>query len=344
VSNLDPVYIVSSDHPVLIDRMLATVRETAVPPSMRAWNYDVIEGKTTATRVITTCQTLPMMGALRMVLIRDLASTPAEELTALATYFDAPSPSTVLFAITSKLDKRMKIYAAASKKGWLHVLEAPRNPEPWIRAEAQARGVKLAPQAVSRLSEAVGADLSRLALCIDQLALYAGDKPVTADDVDDLVADTRERTVFELTDAIGAGDLPRALAAVASLADQRQSAIGVLALLARHVRQLALVHVAKAEGLGRGELPSRIGVPPFVVDKLIPQARRYSPAALARATEMIATADWALKGFPEPATTGLATDVAASGQAQKTLGRQLGERIVLERLATAMIAAGSAAH
>src|SRR5205085_9291910 len=99
----------------------------------------------------------PMMGALRMVLIRDLASTPADELTALAAYFEAPSPSTVLFAITSKLDKRMKIYAAASKRGWLHVLEAPRNPEPWIRAEAQARGVKLAPPAVPRLSEAVGA-------------------------------------------------------------------------------------------------------------------------------------------------------------------------------------------
>ena len=74
MTDLDPVYIVSSDHPVLVDRMLATVRESAVPASMRAWNYDVIEGKTTANRVITTCQTLPMMGALRMVLIRDLAA------------------------------------------------------------------------------------------------------------------------------------------------------------------------------------------------------------------------------------------------------------------------------
>jgi hypothetical protein len=74
--DLAPVYIVSSDHPVLVDRMLATVREAAVPASMRAWNYDVIEGKTTATRVITTCQTLPMMGTHRMVLVRDLAVRP----------------------------------------------------------------------------------------------------------------------------------------------------------------------------------------------------------------------------------------------------------------------------
>jgi DNA polymerase-3 subunit delta len=291
--------------------------------------------------VITTCQTLPMMGTYRMVLVRDLASTPADELAALIPYLEAPSPSTVLFAITSKLDKRLKLYALAGKKGWLHTLEAPRNPEPWIRGEAQARGVRLSPQAVSRLAEAVGADLSRLALCIDQLALYAGERPVTADDVDDLVADTRERTVFELTDAIGAADLPRALGAVASLADQRQSAIGVLVMLARHLRQLLLCHAARAEGLGRPQLPSRIGVPPFVVDKLLVQARRYPPAALARATELVATADWALKGMPEPAATGLTTDAAATGSAQKALGRQLGERLVLERLAAAIIATAS---
>ena len=340
---LDPVYVVASEHPVLVDRALAAVRDAAVPASMRAWNYDVVEGKLSASRVITTCQTLPMMGPRRMVLVRDLAPSPADELTALAAYLEAPSPSTVLFAVTSKLDKRMKFYAAAGKKGWLHVLEAPRRPEPWIRDEAAARGVKLAPAAVDRLAEAVGSDLSRLALCIDQLALYAGGAAVTADDVDDLIADTRERTVFELTDAIGAGDRVRALAAVGSLAEQRQSAIGVLVMLARHVRQLALVHVARAEGAGKHELPGRLGAPPFVVDKLVQQSRRYDPPALARATELIATADWALKGFPEPALSGVATDLVATGAALKTLGKQLGERLLLERLAVGIIELGGRA-
>lgn len=339
---LDPVYIVSSEHPLLVDRALAAVRDAAIPAAMRAWNFDVLEGKVSASRVIAACRTLPMMGAMRMVLIRDLAPTPADELTALAAYFDTPSPSTVLFAITSKLDKRLKVYAAANKKGWLHVLEAPRNPEAWIRAEAAHRGIRIGADAVRRLSEAVGSDLSRLALCLDQLALYAGGEAVSADHVEDLIADTREHTVFELTDAIGAGDRPRALAAVGSLTEQRQSAIGVLVMLARHVRQMALVHVARAEGAGKPELPSRLGVPPYVVDKLVAQARRYRPEALARATELIATADWALKGLPDPAATGLFTDAVASGAAQKTLGRQLGERLVLERLAVGIIDLGSA--
>lgn len=337
---LAPVYVVSSDHPILIDRLLAAVRDAAVPPAMRAWNYDVIEGKATAARITTACQTLPMMGARRMVLVRDLAAMAADELAQLIAYLDAPSPSTVLFAITSKLDKRLKFYAAAGKRGLIHELTAPKRVDGWIRAEADARGVRLEAAAVARLADAVGGDLSRLALTIDQLALYAGGKPVTADDVDDLVADTRERSVFELTDAIGAGDLAAALVAVGSLVEQRQSAIGVLAMLGRHLRQLELVHVARAEGVGPRELPARLGVPPFVVDRLTGQARRYRPAALAHAIELVAAADWAMKGHPDPGAV-LATEAAATGAAQKTLGRGLGERVLLERLAAALVAAGA---
>ena len=338
---LAPVYVVASEHPLLIDRALAAVREAAVPASMRSWNYDVVEGKLSATRLLATCQTLPMMGAHRMVYVRDLAPTAADELSALVPYLDAPSPSTVLFAVTSKLDKRLKFYAAAGKKGFLHVLEAPRQVDGWIRTEAADKGVRLHRDAINRLVDAVGNDLSRLALCLDQLALYAAGREITADDVDDLIADTRERTVFELTDSIGAGDHARALLAIGSLTEQRQSAIGVLALLARHVRQMALVHVARAEGASGQDLPRILGVPPFVVDKLSSQARRYGPAALARATELIATADWSLKGFPDPAVADLATDDVASGAAQKALGRQLGERLMLERLAGAIIALSS---
>ena len=337
---LEPIYVVASDHPILIDRALAAVKDAAVPPAMRAWNYDVIEGKATAARIANACQTLPMMGARRMVFVRDLAPMPADELAGLLPYLEAPSPSTVLFAVTSKLDKRLKFYGAASKRGYVHELVAPKRVDGWIRTEAERRGVRLTGDAVARLADAIGGDLSRLALTIDQLALYAGAQPVSADDVDDLVADTRERSVFELTDAIGAGDAAAALVAVASLVEQRQSAIGVLAMLGRHLRQLELVHVARAEGVGPRELPARLGVPPFVVDKLTAQARRYRPAALSRAIELVAAADWAMKGHPDPNAVGVLTEAASTGAVQKTLGRGLGERVLLERLAVELVALG----
>lgn len=337
---LDPIYVLHSEHPILIERTIAGIRDVVVPPAARGFNYDVVEGKASASRIVSLAQTLPMMAAKRMVFVRDIASMPADDTEAMLAYLAKPNPSTVIVALASKIDKRMKLYAQLSKKGWLHVLEAPRQVAPWLRAEAQAKGVRIEPNAVNRLVDAVGGDLSRLALAVEQLGLYAGDRPVTSDDVDDLIADTRERSVFELTDAIGAADRARALVAVASLCDQRESAVGVVVMLARHIRQLSMLHTMKATNVPRPQWAQAIGVPPFVVDKLTAQARSYSPAALALATQRLATVDRALKGditltsLPDPSGAG---GSAWTGPQIKALGRELGERVMLEQVVDGIV-------
>lgn len=325
---LAPIYVLASEHPILIERVVTALRDAIVPPMARGFNYDVVEGKPTAQRIISLAQTLPMMAKMRMVYVRDLAGMPADEAEPLLEYCAKPNPSTVIVAITSKLDKRLKLYSGLAKKKFLHVLEPPRaHALPgWVKAEAKAKKVTFDPAAITRLIDAVGGELSRLTLAVEQLGLYAGDRPVTSDDVDELIADTRERSVFELTDAIGSGDRGRALAAVSSLCDQRESAVGVVVMLARHVRQMALVHTLKASGSSRGEWASKLGVPPFIVDKIAGQARAYSPSALATATQKLAMADRALKGDIT------LIDTQFTGPQIKALGRELGERVILEHV------------
>ncbi len=326
--DLDPIYVLASEHPILIERVVTAIRDTAVPPAARGFNYDVVEGKPNAVRIVSLAQTLPMMAKARMVYIRDLSGLPADEAETLLEYLAKPNPSTVIVAVASKIDKRLKLWAQLAKKKFLHTLDAPR-PQAlpgWVGNEAKQLGVKLEPAATSRLIDAVGADLSRLVLAIEQLGLYAKGRAVTSDDVDELIADTRERSVFELTDAIGSADRPRALAAVASLCDQRESAVGVVVMLARHVRQMSLCHSLRAAGAPRGEWASKLGVPPFIVDKIAGQARSYSAGALANATQKLAMADRALKGDIT------LIDTLFTGPQIKALGRELGERVILERI------------
>jgi DNA polymerase-3 subunit delta len=315
---LEPVYIIVSSEPLLVERAVRAVLEASVPENLRGFNYDVIDARgATASRILSAAQTLPMMGQYRMVLVRDIASIQAAELNQLTAYLADPSPSTVLVGLAAKVDKRVKFFAAAKKKKFMRELSAPRRLSPWIRDEAKQRGVNITPAAISRLDEVIGSDLARLSLSLEQLSLYAGDRAIEADDVDDLIAETRERTVFELTDAIGAANRQRALEAVHALFDQRQSAIGVIVMLARHMRQLGLVHKANAEKVPRGEVAKMVGAPPFVVDKLRDQSHHYSPPSVARALRLLGQADRALKG---------------QAQMMRTLGRHLGERVVLDRL------------
>ncbi|HET7505251.1 MAG TPA: DNA polymerase III subunit delta [Kofleriaceae bacterium] len=340
---LAPIYVLHSEHPILIERVVTALREVVVPPAARGFNYDIVEGKPSGARIVALAQTLPMMAKYRMIYVRDLSAMPADDAEPLLGYLARPNPSTVIVAVVSKLDKRIKLYAQLSRKGYLHVLEAPRQLAPWVRAEAKQQAVQLEGAAITRLIDAVGDDLSRLALTIGQLGLYAGGRAVTSDDVDELVADTRERTVFELTDAIGAADRPRALAAVASLIDQRENAVGVVVMLARHVRQLSMVYSLRETNVPRSSWASMLGVPPFVVDKLIAQARSYSPGALAHATQRLANADRALKGDITLTSTvaafpgGGAIIGGFTGPQIKALGRDLAERIILEHVVDGIV-------
>lgn len=323
---LAPVYILSSEHPLLLERAVTAIRDAAVPPEARGFNYEVIEGKgASAQRITAAAQTLPMMARRRMVLVRDINAMPASELAGLLPYLGSPNPSTVLVAVAGKIDKRLKFFSEAGKKKLIHELAAPQNVSAWMRAEAEARGIDIQAGACARLSDVVGKDLSRIALALEQLALFAGDRAITADDVDELIADTRERSVFELTEAIGRGDLAAALAAVASLTDQRQSAIGAVSMVARHVRQLGLCHVARARRLSKGEAARLVGAPPFAVDKLMAQARRYDADTVAAALRKLARADQELKGQSDTI---------------KIMGRQLGERVILDRLVTDIVGMG----
>jgi len=323
---LAPVYILASSEPLLIDRAVAAIRAAAVPAALRAFNEDVIDGRgASASRIVQAARTMPMMAARRLVLVRDLAQVAAVELAELAAYLEAPSPETVLVATTAKVDRRLKFFSGAGKKGFLHELTAPRDVGGWLADEARRLGIEVAPPVRARLVEVVGAELSRLVLVLEQLSLYADDRPIAVDDVDDLVADTRERSIFELTDSIGLGDRRRALAAVISLIEQRQSAVGVIAMLARHVRQLVLFRAGSQSGMGKSDLARLVGAPPFVVDKLARQARRYSDAGLGRAVDALGAADRALKG---------------DGEAGKTLGRALTERVLLARVVDRLVALG----
>src|SRR5262249_23213585 len=110
----------------------------------------------------------------------------------------------------------------------------------FVRAEARRRAVRFETGAAELLCEEIGADLGALADTVERLALFAAPKggQVSATEVEAQVPGGRQRTVFELADAVGRGDRARALGILASMIDGRESGVRIVAMLARHVRQL----------------------------------------------------------------------------------------------------------
>jgi DNA polymerase III delta subunit len=81
-----------------------------------------------------------------------------------------------------------------------------------VAHELKPLGKKLARDAELELKQRVGDDLRLLANELQKLAAYAGDKAqITRDDVAAIVAPVREEEFFALAEAVGEGDLGRAL-------------------------------------------------------------------------------------------------------------------------------------
>jgi DNA polymerase-3 subunit delta len=139
---------------------------------------------------------------------------------ALAAYLKSPTPGIVLVFDAAKFelegeDKRRqervrKFYAAVAD-----VVEFRRATADEARTEAaamaRAKGLALEAGVLDLLVEALAADLTRISVELEKLALFCGARAVTAEDVALVSPDARATTIFALVAALGRRDRSRSL-------------------------------------------------------------------------------------------------------------------------------------
>jgi DNA polymerase-3 subunit delta len=172
----------------------------------------------------------------------------------------------------------------------------------WIIDQAQKENVKVDQDAARELIDALGADMMLVSHELEKLILYVAEKKhITLGDVETMVLAAKQRSLYELTDAISARDKTRALSvldALLSTSEGDDAAIGHLYMLARTFRQMLVIlekNVRDSRAIWQA-LWQGFRLPPFAAEDVIRQARRYkSRRDLTRALKLIARADLALR-------------------------------------------------
>jgi DNA polymerase-3 subunit delta len=176
----------------------------------------------------------------------------------------------------------------------------------WVVSTAQEGGVRLEPEAARELVDALGADMMLVNAELEKLLLYtSGRGRITLGDVETMVLAAKQRSLYELTDAITAHDRVRALALLQGLLNSsdagEDAAIGHLYMLARTFRQMLVIlekNVRDSRAIWQA-LWQGFRIPPFAADDLIRQARRFkNRRELTRALRLVARADLELRSSP----------------------------------------------
>jgi DNA polymerase III subunit delta len=324
-------YVFAGDEVFLYERCRRAVLKAFVPDDFRDFCLSEMDlAEHSIFEILDRARTPSLMAPFQVVFVRNLKQlytrgAKKDEFAEIDRYFRSPNPQALIIFVADHLripadprrmemDDKNKFERLRETLGdHCGIVELARVDESdamrWVAATAasnEIQATKMDPDAVRELVDALGADMMLIASELEKLLLFSyGRGRITLGDVETMVLSAKQRSLYELTDAISAKDRPRALALLHGLLNSSEAgedaAIGHLYMLARTFRQM-LVILAKNVRDSRAiwqALWQGFRMPPFAADDLIRQARRYkSRRDLTRALRLIARADLELRSSP----------------------------------------------
>lgn len=170
-----------------------------------------------------------------------------------------------------------------------------RDLRSWLIAAAEERGLALsysgAVEMNSRLGDQAGVLENALTLMelSSQKVVQWGELQVR----EFFTKDTQSK-VFDLADALAGQDLNRSLAIMTSIFDRGTMVVELMGGLRMQFRRLLLLKQNQGKW-ARSELPKRLGIPPYFLEKTMRQAERFNLPHLRRVYNELYQLDWKSK-------------------------------------------------
>ncbi len=245
--------------------------------------------------IINACETLPMMSERKVVIVDmfknfDGSSGDEKDEKELLAYLkQVPENCLLVFACGEKVDKRKKIFKTIAESGAVYELGKLDEADlvKWIQKRIKAKGKFITPNLVQSLIENTGYydkeseyNLFNFENDIRKVCHHASSENIEKEDIEQTVSGNVERDVFALIDALSRKDKMYALEMLSSLMAYGEGIYGVLALLFRQYEHLFKISEMKNNNVPMSEIRQKLGMPDFIIKKLVGYADKYNTAKL----------------------------------------------------------------
>ncbi|MHB8217647.1 MAG: DNA polymerase III subunit delta [Candidatus Sulfotelmatobacter sp.] len=326
---LRAAYVFVGDEAFFRKRFRDAILEHLVPTDLRdfgIFEFDLAEND--LAEVLDRARTPSLMSPFQVFFVRGVKNlfgrgSNEEKLAAIEEYCKSPNPDALIVFVADHISipadvRRMEMQdreryqrIRETMGQYCGIVELARVEEGeavrWISEFCASREVpvKIDADGARELVDALGGDMMMISNELEKLMLYVGAKNrITLGDVETMVLAAKQRSLYELTDAISSKERVRALEvldAILSSGDGEEAAIGHIYMLAKTFRQMLVIleRNVRDQRMLWAALWQGFRVPPFAADDIIKQARRYkSRRDLTRAIRLVAKADLALRSNP----------------------------------------------
>ncbi len=288
---LAPLYLVSGDEPLQVEECGDAIRRRAEAGGCSERSVFTVEPGFDWDGLRTATQSLSLFAERRLIELRLPTGRPGEAGAALLGELAGnASADMVLLVITGKLDKtqRESSWVRAIESAGTHVVIWPLDTQKlpsWLTQRFAARGLKPETGVVDLLAWHLEGNMLAAAQEVDKLAMLCGaaqgragaaDGRVRLADVEESLADSARFSVYQLVDAVLAGEVVAARRILASLRSEGGEPILILWALARELRTLAQM----GQELARGKPESSVLARAWAQRRtLVGKALRRHPAS-----------------------------------------------------------------
>ena len=318
--SLGSLYIFHGEEAYLRDYYLGEMKKRLLPPGMEAFNYHVIQGREFDLKELAqTVDCLPMMSQRTLIVVNDYDLFKGDKDGLAALLRDLPDYVCLVFVydlIAYKTDARTKLASVIKEKGRVVAFNRQEQGDlvDWIARRFRAMDHDIGTEDAKYLIFLCGDLMHTLISEIGKIGAYAAHRRVTRQDIDAVATPQLDAVVFQMTDAISAGDFDKAASVLGDLYHMQEPPIKLLAALGRQLRQLYTARLAiehKRDSRYLMELwKLRTAYP---AERMMQSARRFSLGWCRRAVIRCGQVDLAMKSTGadgEEVLTGLLMELA----------------------------------
>ena len=290
------VYLLFGDEPYLVGNYKKRLREAIAGDATMNFNY--FEGKGPDVReIISLADTMPFFAERRLILIdgSGFFKNAAEEL---VNYLPTMPDTTCMIFCESEVDKRNKLYKKVKDLGYAAELKKQDSDQlmRWAAGILGKDGKKITRPVMEYFLERTGDDMENIRTELEKLICYTmGRDVITKEDVEAIGTVHVTNRIFDMVAAIVAGNTKKAMDLYEDLLTLKEPPMRILFLIARQFNQILQVKELLAAGCGKGDIASKIKVPPFAAGKLITQAKAFTREQILSYVQLCVESEEAVK-------------------------------------------------
>lgn len=251
-----------------------------------AMNLHCFEGKNIRSgEVIDLAETMPFFAQRRVIVLENsgLFAHGGEEL---AEYLRAPSDTAFFVFVEPSVDKRSKLYKAATAKG--RAIEFKTQDEAvlkrWALGFLKKENKKITEKDLNLFLEKTGSDMQNIRGELEKLLCYCMDKDViTAQDIDAICTRQVNNQIFDMINAVAERRQKAAMDLYYDLLTLKEPPMRILFLIARQFNLLLQVKELKNKGYDANTIGGQVGLAGFIARKYVAQAAKFGERDLKKA-------------------------------------------------------------